>query len=163
MRRAACVSSHRAGSMSGKRRRAFVLLGALVAVLAWPAVRAAPQASDDDTADCIAVMEVTAGELARQIKAGNRDLEPALRVETLRAAALVGSVYFDGMHDERTAKARLNEARERQKGWDDERRARVHGACVQRADAELAAASGAERFVIERVAEVRMRRMLKKP
>ncbi|MBE7426649.1 MAG: hypothetical protein HS106_11520 [Ideonella sp.] len=140
-----------------------VLALCLMAALSWPSARAAPQATDDDTADCIAVMEVTAGELARQVKAGDKEREPALRAEMVRAAALVGSVYFDGMHDERTAKARLNEARERQKTWDDERRSRVHGACVLRADAELAAASGAERLVIEKVAEVRMRRMLRKP
>jgi len=148
------------------RRRvgSIALLGVwLVAALSWQRAIAAPEDSYDDTANCIAVMEVTADELARQIKAGDKDREPALRTELVRAAALVGRVYFDGMHDEHAARARLNEARERQKAWDDARRNRVHGVCLQRADTELAGASGAERLVIDKVAEVRMRRMLKDP
>ena len=134
-----------------------------MAALPWQAVCAAPDDRYDDTADCIAVMEVRADELAWQVKAGDKDREPALRAELLRAATLIGRVYFDGVHDEHAARARLHEARERQKTWDDARRNRVHGACVQRADAEFAAASRAERLVIDKVADVRMRRMLREP
>lgn len=135
----------------------------LLAALLWQPVHAAPEDTYDDTANCIAVMEVTADEMARQIKAGDTAREPALRTELLRAAALVGRIYFDGMHDERQARARLNEARERQKTWDDSRRNSVHSACLKRADAELAAQSAPERLVAEKVADVRMRRMLKDP
>jgi hypothetical protein len=165
---AGCCVAHCMGAdpLSAVRRRArgIALWGVwLVAALSWQPAIAAPEDTYDDTANCIAVMEVTADELARQIKAGDKDREPALRTELVRAAALVGRVYFDGMHDEHAARARLNEARERQKTWDDARRSRVHGACLQRADAELAGASGAERLVIDKVAEVRMRRMLREP
>jgi len=140
------------------------LLGVLLsAVSLWQPVRAAPEESYEDTANCIAVMEVTADELARQVKAGDQTREPVLRTELVRAAAIIGRTYLDGMHDEREAKARLVAARERQKTWDQARRNNLHGACLKRADAELAAASGPERVIVEHVAERRLQRMLSEP
>lgn len=147
-----------------RRPREVALLGVLLsAVTLWQPVRAAPLDSYDDTANCIAVMEVNADDLARQVKVGDKAREPELRIELVRAAALVGRVYFDGMRDEQAAKAGLNAARERQKTWDAARRSSVHGACLKRADAELAAASRTERFIVGKVAEGRLRRMLSDP
>jgi len=153
-------SFHRRSS-TPRRSREVALFGVLLfAVSAWHAVRAAPEDSYEETANCIAVMEVNADALAKQVKAGDQQREPALRTELVRAAAIVGRTYLDGMHDERVAKAHLVAARERQKTWDQARRDSVHGACLKRADAELAASSGLERVLIDRVADHRMQRML---
>ena len=144
----------------------IALLGVLlVAAASWQAVRAAPEADAayDDTANCIAVMEASADELARQVKAGDATREPVLRTELRRGAALIGRTYLDGLHDEHEARARLEAARERQKTWDEARRRNVRNACVRRADAELAAASGVERVVVDRVAERKLQRMLSGP
>jgi hypothetical protein len=145
-------------------RRASI---ALVAVLSWSApwvpAHAADEATVDDTANCIAVMQTHADELARQIKAGDQAQEPALRTELTRAGALIARTYLDGLHDSAEAKARLKAAHEGQAAWDPERKSRVHLACLKRADAELAAASGPERFAAHRFAQVRLERMLRQP
>lgn len=121
---------------------------------------AADEAAQRETAECVAVMQTVADDLARRIKAGDRSQEPALRRQLERAAALIGRTYLDGFHDAGEAKARLKAAQERQAGWDEARRSSVHQACLKKADAELATASGPERFVVERLAQARFKRML---
>jgi hypothetical protein len=146
------------------RRRASI---ALAAALSWSAMwvpaHATGEATVDDTANCIAVMQPHADQLARQIKAGDTAREPVLQSELTRGAALIGRSYLDGVRDSRVAKARLNAAKEGQANWDDERKNRVHQACLKRADAELAAASGPQRFIVERYAHALLKHMLKEP
>jgi len=137
------------------------MLAALLLAVACGQARAANDAaSHDETANCIAVMRTNADELARQVKGGNKAQEPALRAELVRATALVGRTYLDGMHDSTEAKARLKAAQERQAAWDEARKANVRQACLKRADAELADASGPQRFIVERIAQATMQRML---
>jgi hypothetical protein len=145
-------------------RRAWIALAAALSCSAmWVPAHAADEATVDDTANCIAVMQPLADQLARQIKAGDTAREPALRTELTRAGALIGRSYLDGVHDSRVAKARLKAAQEGQVAWDEERRTRVHQACLKRADAELAAASGPQRFIVERYAQALLKHMLKQP
>lgn len=118
------------------------------------------EAARQETATCVAVMQTHADTLARSVKAGDKSKEAALRSELERAAALIGRTYLDGLQDPAEAKARLQAAQERQAGWDDARRGAVRQSCVKKADAELAAASGAERFLVARVAQARLKRML---
>ena len=59
------------------------------------------------------------------------------------------------------AKARLQAAQARQASWDAERKRSTHQACLKRADAQLATASGPERFAASRFAESRLKRMLR--
>lgn len=125
------------------------------------AVAAGDPARHDATANCVAVMQPNADELARQVKAGHKAQEPALRKELVRATALVGRTYLDGLHDSTEARARLKAAQERQAAWDESRKAQLRQACLQRADAELAAASPPERFIVERIARSTMQRMLR--
>ena len=139
--------------------RALLVL-ALSMCLAWLPAHATGETTYDDTADCIALMQTSADELARQIKAGDKAREPALRTELKRAGILIGRTYLDGLHDSAEAKARLKAAHERQATWDEERKKRVYQACVKRADAEFAAASGPERFIVERYAQARLEHML---
>jgi len=144
--------------------RGVALLGVLAtAMVLWQPAHADPQDAYDDTANCIAAMESIAEELARQVKAGDATREPELRIELRRGAALIGRTYLDGLHDEHEARARLEAARERQKTWDEARRNSVRKTCRRRADAELAAASGIERAVVDRVAERKLQRMLSGP
>ena len=148
---------------SGRAARAFALWGMAMSSALWWSIQsaqAAPQGPADDTADCIAVMQTHADAMARQVKAGDASREPALKTELRRAGALIGRTYLDGMRDGDEAKARLRAAQQRQQGWDDERKTTVHTACLKRADAELASASGPERFFVERFAQARLRRML---
>lgn len=146
-----------------RHRQVWLLVAWLLAVAPWTTLaRAAPdKPSYDDTANCIAVMQTNADNLARQVKRGNKAQEPALRAEILRATALVGRTYLDGMHDSAEAKARLKAARERQAEWDAAHRASVRQTCVKRADVELANATSAERFIVERIAQVQFKRMLR--
>jgi hypothetical protein len=140
----------------------WLMLAVLVSWVQTPARAAADgSAAYDDTANCIAVMQPNADELARQVKAGNKAQEPLLRKELVRATALAGRTYLDGLHDAADAKARLKAAQERQAAWDDARKAQVHQACLRRADAELAAASPPERFIVDRIAQSTMQRMLR--
>jgi hypothetical protein len=145
----------------GAMRRASIAVAA--ALSWWVSAQAAGEATVDDTANCIAVMQPLADQLARQIKAGDTAREAALRSELTRAGALIGRSYLDGVRDSRTAKARLKAAQEGQVAWDDERRKSVHQACLKRADTELAAASGPQRFIVERYAQALLKHMLKQP
>lgn len=142
------------------RRAGAALVAALSAAFPWPPAHAAGDAAVDDTANCIAVMQTQADDLARRIKAGDRAQEPVLQDELRRAGALIGRTYLDGLHDRSEAKARLKAAQDRQATWDDERRQSVRQACLKRADAELAAASRPERFIVERFAQARFKHML---
>jgi len=154
----------KSSNLVARRRRASIVHAAALASWAlWVPAHAADEATYADTANCIALMQTHADELARQIKSGDKAREPALRTELTRAGALIARTYFDGLHDADEAKARLKAAHEGQAKWDEERRKRVHQACLQRADAELTTASGMERFAAGRFAEVRVKRMLSEP
>jgi hypothetical protein len=140
--------------------RRLVIALAAVWLCSAQMAHAGDEAAYDDTANCIAVMQTNADGLARRIKAGDKSQEPALHGELVRAGALISRTYLDGMHDAAEAKARLKAAQEGQSAWDDARKATVHQACLMRADAELVAASGPQRFIVERFAQARLKRML---
>lgn len=136
---------------------------AALALLPWLALapaHAGETASPEFIADCVAVMQSRADELARQVKAGDTGQQAALRVELQRAAALIGRAYLDGERDEADAKARLKAAQDHQGTRSDTQREALHAACERRADAELATANVLQRFIVERVAQARMNRML---
>jgi hypothetical protein len=132
------------------------------ALVAAPA-RANPGAGHDDTASCIAVMQMQADELARLVRTGDKAQTPALQTELERAAALIGRTYLDGLHDQAQAKAQLKEAQDAQATWSDAQKNSLHLSCVKRADAELAAASRTQRFAVERIAQARLQRLLATP
>jgi hypothetical protein len=142
------------------RRALLVLAAGLLLGAGVGAAPATPAVSRDDTANCIAVMQTRADDLVRKIKAGDKTQEPVLKSQLVRAGALIGRTYLDGLHDGTEAKARLKAAHERLAAWDEARKSAVHGACLQRADAELAGASAPERFFVERFAQARYKRML---
>jgi len=142
------------------RGAALAFAAALSTGLLPTAARAASDGKLEETANCVALMQTTADDLARQIKAGDKAREPALRTELKLAGALIARTYLEGLRDGNDAKARLKAAHERQAGWDAERKQSVHQACLKRADAQLASASAPERYAAARFAEVRFKRML---
>jgi hypothetical protein len=146
--------------MERMRRVSVALMVGLSCTLCLPA-HAANETKLDETANCIALMQTTADDLARQIKAGNKTREPALRTELTLAGALIARTYLEGLRDGNEAKARLRAAHERQAGWDAERKRSLHQSCLKRADAQLATASAPERFAASRFAESRLKRMLR--
>jgi hypothetical protein len=149
-----------AKSAASLRRWPVVFAAALLSSAPWIPAHAAGEAGHEDTANCIAVMQTSADDLARQVKAGDKAQEPALRTELVRAAALIGRSYLNGLHSSNEAKARLKAAQERQSAWDDAQKATVHRACLKRADAELASASGLHRYIVERFAQAKLKSML---
>lgn len=118
------------------------------------------RAAPDPTAECIAVMQTQADELARHVRAGETSQQPLLRAELERAAALIGRAWLDGLHDEAEARARLKQAQDAQGALSDAERANLHAACVKRADAELESASGLQRFIVGRIAQARLNRLI---
>jgi hypothetical protein len=141
-------------------RRASIALMVALPILCAPA-QAANETRLEETANCIALMQGTADDLARRIKAGEPAREPALRTELTRAGALIARTYLEGLRNGDEAKARLQAAQTRQASWDPERKRSVHQACLKRADAQLASASAPERFAASRFAESRLKRMLR--
>jgi hypothetical protein len=143
--------------------RRFASAAVLVALLSglWciPA-HAANETKLEETANCIALMQTTADDLARRIKAGDKAQEPVLRTELTLAGALIARTYLEGLRDGNDAKARLNAAHQRQVGWEPERKRSAHQVCLTRADAQLARASTLERVAASRFAESRLKRML---
>lgn len=121
------------------------------------------RAVSDETAVCVAVMQLRADEMAQQVRTGDTAQEAALRTELERAAALIGRAYLDGLHDEAQARARLKAAQDAQAGKSAAERAGLHAACVRRADAELESASFLQRFIVSRIAQARMSRLLGAP
>jgi hypothetical protein len=129
--------------------------------LACAPARAANETKLEETANCIALMQTTADDLARRIKAGDKAREPALRTELKLAGALIARTYLEGLRNGDEAKARLQAAHSRQASWDPEHKRSVHQACLKRADTQLATASAPERFAASRFAESRLKRMLR--
>jgi hypothetical protein len=144
------------------RHASIALIAALANGLLSSSTHAADEAKLEETANCIALMQTTADELARQIKAGDTAREPALRTELTLAGALIARTYIEGLRDGDEAKARLKAAHERQATWDLERKQSAHQACIKRANAQLVSASAPERYAASRFAEFRLKRMLRK-
>jgi Skp family chaperone for outer membrane proteins len=132
----------------------------LLAALAPAAASAADATGYDETAACIAVIQTRSDDLVRQIKAGDKSEQAALHTELVRAAVLIGQAYLDGLHDERDARAMLQSAHDAQASWTEAQRHAAHDACVRKADAALAEASPVQRFIVERIAQARMNRLL---
>jgi hypothetical protein len=147
--------------MKPVRRASMALVLALsIWALGTPA-RAANETKLEEAANCIALMQTAADDLARQVKAGDPAREPALRTELTRAGVLIARTYLEGLRSGDEAKARLRAAQARQASWEPERRRSVHQACRTRADAQLGSASTLERVAASRFAESRLKRMLR--
>lgn len=139
-------------------------IAGLVVLASWVSCMPAHAANEtklEETANCIALMQTTADDLARRIKAGDRAQEPALRTELTLAGALIARTYLEGLRDGNEANTRLKAAHQRQASWAPERKSSVHQSCVERADAQLASAPTLERFAASRFAESRLKRMLR--
>lgn len=147
-------------------RLAFSVFGsaALVfAALASAAAATTDATGYDESAACVAVIQTRSDDLARRVRAGDKSQQAELHTELVRAAVLIGQAYLDGLHDERDARAMLQHAHDAQAAWTEAQRNAAHDACIKKADAALAEASPIQRFIVERVAQARMNRLLSPP
>lgn len=138
----------------------FALAAFMPVGYAAAAASAADATGYDETAACVAVIQTRSDDLARQVRAGDKSQQAELHTELVRAAVLIGQAYLDGLHDERDARAMLQNAHDAQASWTEAQRNAAHEACVRKADAALAEASPIQRFIVERVAQARMNRLL---
>jgi hypothetical protein len=143
------------------RGASIALVLALSILVVCAPAQAANETKLEETANCIALMQTEADGMARQVKAGDKAREPALRTELTRAGALIARTYVEGLRSGDEAKARLQAAQARQASWDSERKHSTHQACLRRADAQLTTASALERLAASRFAESRLKRMLR--
>ena len=137
----------------------------LVAALWWPALCgavgvSAPTQRELHSAECVAALEISTDELARQVKAGRADLQPLLRQRLDAGAAFIGSAYQDGDRDESRAQALLAAALESQAALPKAELAASQARCAQEGAKLLAASNVIVRAVVARLAERRMKRLL---
>ena len=137
----------------------------LVAALWWPALCgavgvSAPTQRELHSAECVAALEISTDELARQVKAGRADLQPLLRQRLDAGAAFIGSAYQDGDRDEARAQAMMAAALESQAALPKAELAASQARCAQEGAKLLAASNVIVRAVVARLAERRMKRLL---
>ena len=137
----------------------------LVAALWWPALCGAvgvsvPTQRELHSAECVAALEISTDELARQVKAGRADLQPLLRQRLDAGAAFIGLAYQDGDRDEARAQAMMAAALESQAALPKAELAASQARCAQEGARLLAASNVIVRAVVARLAERRMKRLL---
>ena len=137
----------------------------VVLALWWPALCgavgvSAPTQRELHSAECVAALEVSTDELARQVKAGRADLQPLLRQRLDAGAAFIGSAYQDGDRDEARAQALLAAALASQAALPKAELAASQARCAQEGARLLAASNFIVRAVVSRLAERRMKRLL---
>lgn len=135
-----------------------------VAVLVLPALAvatgAAPSKREVHTAACVAALEVNTDDLARQVKAGRKDLQ-ALLLQRLKAgAAFIGTAYLTGDRDEARSQALLAAALKAQAALPKAELSARQLSCAQEGAKLLAASSFIERAVVSRLADKRMKKLL---
>lgn len=112
------------------------------------------------TAECVAALDARSDELVRQLRAGSTEARPAL-VATLNAgAAFIGQAYLQGERDEARSQAQLSAARDAQKSLSTADLAERQSSCMQEGTRLFAATNGFSRFVINRLVDRRLHKLL---
>ncbi len=133
--------------------------------LCWPALCMAvggpvPSKSELYTAECVAALEISTDELARQVKAGRADLRPLLRQRLDAGAAFIGTAYLAGDRDEARAQALLAAALKAQAALPKAELAASQARCAQEGARLLAASNFIGRAVVSQLARKRMQKLL---
>ncbi len=136
-----------------------------LAVLCWPALCGAvagpaPSKRELHSAECVAALELSTDDLARQVKAGRADLRPLLRQRLDAGAAFIGEAYLDGDRDQARAQALLAAALKAQAALPKADLAASQARCAQEGAKLLAASNFISRAVVSRRAGLRMKRLL---
>lgn len=131
-------------------------------VLASPSSATAPvpTARELHTAQCVAALEVSTEELARQVKAGHEELRPVLVSRLEFGTALIGDAYLRGERDEARSQSLLAAAIEAQKTLSDEELSARQTSCAKEGRKVLAEGNVISRAVVSRLAKRRMKKLL---
>lgn len=137
----------------------------LVLAICWPVLCAAvgvtaPSKRELHSADCVAALEISTDELARQVKAGRTDLRPLLRQRLDAGVAFIGTAYLDGDRDEARAQALLAAALKAQAALPKAELAARQVRCAQEGAKLLADSNVVGRAVVARLAKKRMKALL---
>jgi hypothetical protein len=120
----------------------------------------APSARELHTIECIAALEVKADALAKQVKAGQTELQ-ALLLSTLNdGAAFIGHAYLQGDRDEARSQALRDAALLAQKTLPGAELAARQDACAQEGERLLSQADIISRFFVTRLAKRQMQKLL---
>lgn len=138
--------------------------GTLVAMLlaAHATLAGTPAASERalHMAECIAALDVKSAELAKQVKAGQTDLQAPLTATLEAGAAFIGHAYLQGDRDEARSQALLSAALETQKLLPEAELAARQTSCAQEGARLLSQADVIGRFVVSRLVQRRMQKLL---
>ena len=139
-------------------RTAFRWLAPLaLAASAWASE---PSARDRHAAQCVAALEASADDLARQVKAGQDTARKPLLDRLVSGAAFVGDSYLHGDSDEGQARDLVDQAAEAQRRLSAAELAARQTACAYEGARLLAASNALQRAVVKRLAKKRMDRLL---
>lgn len=131
-------------------------------ILALPSSAAAPApaARELHTAECVAALETSTDELARQVKAGHAELKSELLSTLEFGAAFIGDAYIRGERDEARSQSLLASAIEAQKTLSSEELSSRQTLCAEEGRTMLADGNVVSRALVSRLAKKRMRRLL---
>ncbi len=135
---------------------------ATLLLVAHCAMAGAPAATEREqhTAQCIAALDVKSSELARQVKAGQPELQAPLTATLEAGAAFIGHAYLQGDRDEARSQALLNAALESQKALAEAELAARQANCAQEGARLLSQTDVIGRFVLSRLVQRRLQKLL---
>lgn len=143
---------------------AALRIGTLAALLLaagfTPAGTPAATERAQHTAECVAALDVKANELARQVKAGQTESQAALQATLEAGAAFIGHAYLEGDRDEARSQALHNAALEAQKALSDADLAARQAVCAQEGARLLSQTDVIGRFILSRLVQRRMQKLL---
>ncbi len=138
-------------------------LSALGCFLVLPSIAAAPvpTARELHTSECVAALEVSTDELAKQVKAGHQELRPVLASRLEFGAAFIGDSYLRGERDEARSQALLSSALEAQKALSAAELSSRQDSCAGEGQKMLAESNVVSRAVVSTLAKKRMNKLLR--
>lgn len=144
------------------RKYALFCFSAVVCFLALPSMAAAPvpTARELHTSECVAALEVSTDELAKQVKAGHQELRPVLASRLEFGAAFIGDSYLRGERDEARSQALLASALEAQKTLSASELLSRQDLCAGEGRQLLSDSNVVSRAVVSNLAKKRMSKLL---
>ncbi len=145
------------------RRYASFCLSAFCCFLVLPSTAASPvpNARELHTSECVAALEVSTDELAKQVKAGHQELRPVLASRLEFGAALIGDSYLRGERHEARSQALLASALEAQKALSASELFSRQDLCAGEGQTMLANSNVVSRAVVSTLAKKRMNKLLR--
>ena len=147
--------------MHTPRRAPAVLLLALALAMAQGVAQAAdPSPRDRHAAQCVAALEASTEDLARQVKAGKESARKPLLDRLVAGAAFVGDSYLHGDSSEGQARVLVDQAEVDQRRLSPAELAARQAACAAEGTKIYNAGNALQRAVLKRLARKRMDKLL---